>query len=336
MDLSTTYLGLKLEHPLVAGASPLAADLDHVRRLEDGGAAAIVLHSLFEEQLMAEHSEQQAYVDAFENANAEAMDYLPKRDDYVLGPDAYLEEIRKFKAAVKIPIIGSLNGVTNSGWLDYAEQIQQAGADALELNLYSLPTNPEETSAMIEERMVEMVRHVKAKVKVPVTVKLSPFFTSPANIAFQLERAGADGLTIFNRFYQPDIDIEQLEVKPSLELSTSAELKLRLRWLAVLSSKMKLSLAVTGGVHTATDALKSIMAGASAVQAVSVVLEQGPSWFAKTRDEIKAWLESHEYESLTQSRGSMNFSHCPDPGLYERANYMKVLKSWAKNKPTAL
>jgi dihydroorotate dehydrogenase (fumarate) len=336
MDLSTTYLGLKLKHPLVVGASPLAADLDQVRRLEDAGAAAIVMHSLFEEQLLVEQSTQQAYVEAFENANAEALSYLPTAEDYLLGSDAYLEQIRKIKAAVQVPVIGSLNGVTDSGWLDYAERIQQAGADALELNVYALPTSTEDTGLLLERRLVEMVRRVKAKIQIPVAVKLSPFYTSPANVGAQLVAAGADGLILFNRFYQPDIDIEQLEGRRSLELSTSAELRLRLRWLAVLNSKLKVSLAVTGGVHTAADAVKAVMAGASAIQSVSAVLQNGPTWFTKTRDEMKVWLERHEYESVTQAIGCMNLSHCPDPGIYERGNYMKVLQSWPKSNPSTL
>lgn len=330
MDLSTTYLGLKLKHPLVVGASPMAGDLDQVKRLEDAGAAAIVMHSLFEEQLMLEQAAQQAYVDTFENANMEAMGYLPKPAEYVLGPEEYLEQIRKVKAAVKIPVIGSLNGVTNSGWLDYASKIEQAGADALELNVYSLPTRVEDAALTLESRMVEMVKHVKAKVKIPVAVKLSPFFTSPVNVASQLVAAGVDGLVVFNRFYQPDIDIEQLEVRHTLDLSTSTELKLRLRWLAVLSAKVKTSFALTGGVHSASDALKAVMAGANAVQVVSAILKDGPTWIGKTRDEMKVWLESREYESLAQSMGSMNLARCPDPGVYERGNYMKVLRTWTR------
>jgi len=330
MDLSTTYLGLKLKHPLVVGASPMAGDLDQVKRLEDAGAAAIVMHSLFEEQLLLEQSAQQSYVDAFENANAEAMGFLPKPAEYQLGPNEYLEQIRKVKAAVKVPVIGSLNGVTNSGWLDYAAMIQQAGADALELNVYALPTNAEDNAATLETRTVEMVKHVKSKVKIPVAVKLSPFYTSTVSVATQLVAAGADGLVLFNRFYQPDIDIEQLEVRHSLELSTSSELRLRLRWLAILSAKVKAPLAVTGGVHTASDALKAVMAGASAVQVVSAILKEGPTWISKTRDEMKVWLESREYASLAQGLGSMNLTRCPDPGVYERGNYMKVLRTWSK------
>lgn len=330
MDLSTTYLGLKLKHPLVVGASPMAGDIDQVKRLEDAGAAAIVMHSLFEEQLMFEAAAQLAYVDSFENANMEAMGFLPKPADYVLGPEEYLEQVRKVKAAVKVPVIGSLNGLTNSGWLDYSMKIEQAGADALELNVYSMPTKVDDSAMSLESRLAEMVKHIKSKVKIPVAVKLSPFFTSPVNVATQLVNAGADGLVVFNRFYQPDIDIEQLEVRHSLELSTSSELRVRLRWLAVLSAKVKTSLAVTGGVHTASDALKAVMAGASAVQVVSAILKDGPTWISKTRDEMKVWLESRDYESLAQGLGSMNLARCPDPGVYERGNYMKVLRTWSK------
>ena len=331
MDLSTTYLGLKLKHPLVVGASPMTGDLDQVKRVEDAGAAAVVMHSLFEEQLLLEHSAQQAYVDAFDNANAEAMSFLPKPADYVLGPDEYLEQLRKLKAAVKIPVIGSLNGLTNSGWLDYAARIEQAGADALELNFYVMATGTDDTAQGLEARLVEMVKHIRNKVKIPIAIKLSPFFTSPVNVGSQLIAAGADGLVLFNRFYQPDIDIEQLDVRHSLDLSTSAELRLRLRWVAVLSAKLKTSLAITGGVHTATDALKAVMAGASAVQSVSAVLKNGPTWISKTRDEMRVWLESRDYVSLAQAMGSMNMARCPEAGVYERGNYMKVLRSWTQS-----
>ncbi len=331
MDLSTKYLGLNLKHPLVVGASPLVNDLDQVRRLEDAGAAAIVMQSLFEEQLLLEAAAAQAYIEVHENASAEALDFIPKASEYLLGPDEYLEQLRKVKAAVKVPVIGSLNGVTASGWLDYATKIEQAGADALELNVYMLPSSVTESAAVLEERTVEMVRTVRSKVKIPVSVKLSPFYTSPVNLVSQLAAAGADGFVVFNRFYQPDIDIEQLEVRHSLELSTSAELRLRLRWLAVLSAKVPgVSLAVTGGVHTATDALKAVMAGANAVQSVSAILKNGPSWLGKARDEMALWLESREYESLGQALGSMNLAHCPEPQAYERGNYMRVLRTWTR------
>ena len=253
MDLSTTYLGLKLKHPIVLGASPLTHDVDKAKQIADAGAAAIVMHSLFEEQILLEHSAQQTYVEAHENANAEAQTFTAKPGPYSIGPDEYLELLSKVKAAVDIPVIGSLNGVTNSGWLDFAKRIQQAGADALELNVYSLPTNPKESGSTLESRTIEMVRTVKHKVTIPVTVKLSPFYTSPASFVAQLEHVGANGFAVFNRFYQPDIDVEQLEVKHTLELSTPAELLLRLRWLAVISANSKASLALTGGVHSAMD-----------------------------------------------------------------------------------
>lgn len=331
MDLSTNYLGLKLKHPLVVGASPMSNDVDQVRRLEDAGASAIVMHSLFEEQLILEQSNQQAYVESFENANAEALDFLPRASEFMLGPDEYLEQIRKVKAAVSMPVIGSLNGVSDSGWLDCAKRIEQAGADALELNVYSLPTSPSETGVALEARIAKMVNRVKGVTKIPVSVKLSPFFTSPVHVAGRLVAAGADGLTLFNRFYQPDIDIEQLEVRHSLDLSSSSELRLRLRWLAILSVKTNCSLGVTGGVHSASDALKAVMAGAHAVQVVSAILLNGPSWISKTRDEMGVWLESRDYKSLAQAQGSMNLARCPDPGVYERGNYMRVLRTWTKS-----
>ena len=330
MDLSTTYLGLRLAHPLVVGASPLVDDLDRVKRLRDAGAAAFVMHSLFEEQLLLEHSAQAAYVEGFEHTFAEAADFLPKPSEYVLGPSEYLEQIQKVKALVDVPVIGSLNGVTDSGWLDYAEQIRQAGADAIELNLYSLPTNPDESALAIEQRMTDMVRHVRKSVRIPIAVKLSPFFTSPVNFCKELVAAGADGLVVFNRFYQPDIDIEELAVERSLELSSSSELRLRLRWLAILSARLSTSLAVTGGVHTSTDALKAVMAGAHAVQVVSAILKNGPGWIEDTRNEMSQWLDAHEYESLAQAHASMNLSKCPDPGAYERGNYVRILRAWTK------
>lgn len=329
MDLSTTYLGLKLEHPLVMGASPLVDDLDTVRKVEDAGAAAIVMHSLFEEQILLEAQGTEAALDAHENAFAEALDYFPDRGEYALGPVEYLEQVRKIKAAVKIPVIGSLNGTSNAGWLDYAKQIEQAGADALELNVYQLVTDPQETAQTVEDRTVEMLRTVKGQVKIPVALKLSPFYTAPASFAKRLDEAGADGLVLFNRFYQPDIDLEALDVEHKLELSTSSELLLRLRWLAIISPQVKASLACSGGVHSGDDALKAVMAGAHAVQAVSAVLKNGPGWFSRTRDQMVQWLTEHEYESLGQGQGSMNLQRSPQPALYERGNYMKVLRAFA-------
>jgi len=330
MDLSTNYLGLKLKHPIILGASPLAHDIDQIKRVADAGAAAIVMHSLFEEQILMEDSVQQSLVEAHENTNAEATDFVPKPIQYSFGPEEYLELVSKAKKAVDVPVIGSLNGVTNTGWLDYAKRIQQAGADALELNVYSLPTNPKDSGNTLESRTIDMVRTIKQKITIPVAIKLSPFYTSPAYFAAQLEQVGVSGFVVFNRFYQPDIDVDQLEVKHSLELSTPSELLLRLRWLAILSAQVKGSLAVTGGVHSSMDVLKSVMAGAHAVQVVSAVLKQGPTWITKARQELEQWLEKKEYDSLAQALGSMNLARCPEPSAYERANYMRVLSGWTK------
>jgi dihydroorotate dehydrogenase (fumarate) len=289
------------------------------------------MHSLFEDQILLEQSAQQAHVEAHENTQAEATDFVPKPGAYSVGPDEYLESLSKLKAAVGIPVIGSLNGVSNSGWLDYAKRIQQAGADALELNIYSMPTNAKEAGTTLESRIIEMVRTIKHKITIPISVKLSPFYTSPANFVAQLEHVGANGFTIFNRFYQPDIDVEKLEVNHTLELSTPTELLLRLRWLAVLSPTVRASLAVTGGVHSAGDVLKSVMAGAHAVQVVSAILKQGPTWIKQTVAELEQWLVTHEYESLNQALGSMNLSRCPEPAAYERANYMRVLSGFSRS-----
>jgi dihydroorotate dehydrogenase (fumarate) len=328
MNLSTTYLGLKLAHPLMPGASPLSTDLDTVRRLEDAGAAAIVMHSLFEEQIAMEQAAALDHVDAHDESSAEATSYFPRPEAYRLGPDDYLALIAKIKAAVKVPVIASLNGVTKGGWLSYAKQMQQAGADALELNVYYLPTDPAMTSEHVEVTAVEMVQEVKKNITIPVAVKLGPFYSSLPNVARRLETAGADGLVLFNRFYQPDIDVEQLEAKRTLQYSTSAELNLRLRWLAILSGRLRPSLAASGGVHTATDVVKAVMAGAHAVQVVSALLQKGPAYLRQLRDELSRWLEAHEYESLGQMRGSMNLVKSPDPTAYERANYIQILQGW--------
>jgi len=328
MNLSTTYLGLKLAHPLMPGASPLAADLDAVRRLEDAGAAAIVMHSLFEEQIAMEQAADLDHVDAHDESSAEARSYFPRPDAYRLGPDDYLALIARIKAAVKVPVIASLNGVTQGGWLSYARQIQQAGADALELNVYYLPTDPTVTSEQVEVTAAEMVKEIKKSITIPVAVKLAPFYTSLPHFAQRLETAGVDGLVLFNRFYQPDIDVEELEAKRTLQYSTSAELNLRLQWLAILSGRLRPSLAVSGGVHTTTDVVKAVMAGAHAVQVVSALLQKGPGYLRQLREELSQWLEKHEYESLDQMRGSMNLVKSPDPTAYQRANYIQVLQGW--------
>jgi dihydroorotate dehydrogenase (fumarate) len=328
MDLSTTYLGLKLKNPIMPGASPLVDDLDTVKKLEDAGAPAIVMHSLFEEQIQQEQMNTMLAMELPAESFAEALSYFPKPDEYRLGPEAYLEQIRKIKAAVSIPVIGSLNGSTPAGWLDYAKQIQQAGADALELNVYVLATNPWETGEAIERRVLDIVQGVKKSVTIPVSVKLSVFYSSLSNLARKLDDFQVDGLVLFNRFYQPDINIENLEVESSLQLSDSSELLVRLRWLAILAGNVKGSLCASGGVHTPQDAIKALMAGANAIQVVSALLKNGPDYLAKLRQGMVAWLEEHEYESITQMIGSMSLQNCPNPGAFERANYMRVLQSW--------
>ncbi|MEZ5319009.1 MAG: dihydroorotate dehydrogenase-like protein [Vicinamibacterales bacterium] len=328
MDLRTTYLGLELEHPLMPGASPLVDDLDTVRRLEDAGAAAIVMHSLFEEQISREVERRHEHLEAHEHVFAEALSYFPAPDEYALGPDRYLEQVRLVKDAVSVPVIGSLNGTSPEGWLNYARLIEQAGADAIELNFYYVATDPEETATQVEDRLVEIVGHVRHRVRVPIAVKLSPFFTSLPHLARRLADAGADGLVLFNRFYQPDIDPEMLEAVPHLHFSTSDELLLRVRWLAILSGRVRTSLAATGGVHTGLDALKAVMAGAHAVQLVAALLQRGPAHLAAVRRDLSHWLEEREYESLRQAQGSMSLERSPDPEAFERGNYMRALQSW--------
>ena len=331
MDLSTTYLGFELPHPFISGASPLADNLDTVRALEDAGAAAIVMRSLFEEQLDAEWLDAQQSMDAPSESFGEALSYFPKPEGFVIGPEEYLDQIRKIKQAIGIPVIGSLNGSTPGGWLDYAKQIENAGADAVELHIYTVPTDPDETGSARFGQMVEMLQSVKKAVKIPVAVKMSPFYSSLANVAKRLGEAGADGLILFNRFYQPDIDVEDLEVVQHLSLSTSAELPLRLRWLAIVSGRVDASLAVTGGVHTYLDAIKAVMCGANGVQMVSALLENGPGHIKTIREEVAKWLEEHEYESLRQMQGSMSLMKCPDPNAFIRGNYIKILQTWQSN-----
>ncbi len=328
MDLSTTYLGCELPHPFMPGASAMCEDLDTIKRLEDGGASAIVLHSLFEEQIVGEQMAAMGTMEATSDSFAEALSYFPTPEQFRLGPHEYLEHVGKAKAALGVPLIASLNGTTPGGWLDYAKLIEQAGADALELNVYYLATDPSETGLSMRQQTLEMVKEVKQAVKLPVAVKMSPFYTSVAHAAKEMVDAGADGLVLFNRFYQPDLDIEQLEASRTLRLSDSSELLLRLRWLAILSGRIDTSLAVTGGVHTAVDAIKAIMCGAHAVQLVSALYKNGPAHLGRLRDEVSAWLEAHEYESLRQMQGSMNLLRSPDPKAYERANYMHILKGW--------
>lgn len=329
MNLKTRYLGFELAHPFVLGASPLVDDLDTVRRAEDAGAAAIVMHSLFEEQIESEHAFTEGVLQIHDDSHPEALRYLSGADAFALTPDRYLRQLRRIKDAVRVPVIASLNGVTDEAWLDYVVQCEQAGADAVELNVYELSTDPHQTAEAIEQRTEEMVRSLKSKTRLPVALKLSPFYTSLAHVVLRMEQAGADGFVLFNRFYQSDIDVEGLAVKAHLELSTSSELLLRLRWLAILSPLVGASLAVTGGIHTSVDAVKALMAGAHSVQVVSEVLKHGVGRFAELVSGLSAWLDEHEYHSVSQLQGSMNLERCPSPGAYERANYMQVLHSWS-------
>ncbi len=327
MDLSTKYLGFELPHPLMPGASPLVDDMDMVRRLEDSGAAAIVMHSLFEEQITSERREA-SLVESHEESFAEAVSYTPDAEIFALGPDEYLEQVQRIRRAISVPVIASLNGTTPNSWIEYARLIEQAGAHALEINVYYLPTDPLEDGEDVESRTLATAEAVKGAVSIPVAVKLSPFFSSFSNLAGKLDKAGADGLVIFNRFYQPDIDIEALDVLPTVRLSDSGDLLLRLRWLAILSGRVRCSLAVTGGVHTAADAIKAVMAGAHAVQMVSALLRRGPEHLRRVREEMTQWMEEHGYESLRQMQGSMSLARSGNPAALERANYMRVLQSW--------
>jgi len=328
MDLSMTYLGLDLPHPFMAGASPLVDELDSVRRLVDAGASAIVMHSLFEEQITQEQMLDFLETEVPSESYAEATSYFPTPTEYALGPERYLEHIAAIKREVDVPVIASLNGVSSGGWLEYARLLEQAGADALELNVYYVPTDLQESSEEIERRIVDIGRRVREAVTTPVAMKLSPFYTAFANLAHRLDQAGIDGLVLFNRFYQPDIDIEELAAVPALRLSSSSELLLRLRWLAILYGRVDCSLAVTGGVHTVEDALKAVMAGASCVQMVSGLLRNGVGALTELRSGVAEWLEEHEYESLRQAQGSMSHQRVPDPSAFERGNYARVLQSW--------
>lgn len=328
MDLSTTYLGFTLPHPLMPGASPLVDDLDTVRRLEDAGAAAIVMRSLFEEQITREQLGSVHDIMVHEDSFAEALSYFPEPDEYALGPERYLEQLRNIKAAVGVPVIASLNGTSAKGWIDYAKYMQEAGADAVEINFYHVATDLDESGPDVERRLLDVVSLVKQATTVPVAVKLSPFFSSLPHLAQQLDALHVEGLVLFNRFYQADIDPEALEATPSLTLSTSNALLPRVRALATLSGRVRASLAATGGVHTALDALKAVMAGAHAVQIVAALLQHGPQQLRVIRDELAKWLEDHEYESLQKAQGSMSLERCPDPSAFVRGNYMRVLQTW--------
>ncbi len=329
IDLSTTYLHMSLKNPIVASASPLCENLDNIRRMEDVGVAAVVLHSLFEEQITLQSVDLDRYISSGSESFAEALSYFPDMRYYNLGPDGYLEHIRKAKEMVDIPIIASLNGYSSGGWIRYAKMMEEAGADALELNIYYLATDPQTTSQEIERMYVELVQNVTNSIQIPVAVKLSPYFSATANIAHQLTEAGAKGLVLFNRFYQPDIDLETLEVIPNLTLSTPAELRLRLRWVAILHDQLEADLAVTGGVHTAADVIKSMMAGANVSMMTSALLLRGINYVSRVYMDLLTWMEENEYESIHQMQGSMSQKKVGDPTSFARANYMKVLRSFA-------
>ncbi len=328
MDFSTTYLSLKLKNPLVASASPLSYSLDSMRRVEDAGASALVMYSLFEEQITHEQAELNHYLTRGSETFAEALTYFPQPQSFNLGPEEYIDLIAKAKAALKIPIIGSLNGVTPGGWIKYAKNIEEAGADALELNVYYIPTDPAVGSAEVENRYIDVLKAVKSTVRIPVAMKLSPFFSAMANMARRLDEAGANGLVLFNRFYQPDIDLETLEITPNLHLSNSIDMRLPLRWIAILHGRLKASLAATTGVHTAEDALKMLMAGADATMLASALLKHGPQRISEILTNMTSWLEEHEYVSVAQMKGSMSQRSIADPSAFERANYMKVLQAY--------
>ncbi len=328
MDLTTRYLGLALKNPLVPSASPLSRSLDVIRRMEDAGAAAVVLHSLFEEQITLESSQLDHYLSYFTEAFAEALTWYPELKGYRVGPEEYLEQIRKAKEAVRIPIIASLNGSTPGGWIGYGREMQQAGADALELNPYLVAADPRRDSAAVEARLLEIVRALKSSVSIPVAIKLSPYFSATAHIAAKLAEAGADGLVLFNRFYQPDLDLEALEVVPRLVLSTSEELRLPLRWVAILYGRVLVDLALTTGVHTHIDALKGLMAGARVTMMASELLQNGVGRIGELLREMERWMEEHEYESVAQMQGSMSQIKVQDPVAFERANYIRTLQSW--------
>jgi dihydroorotate dehydrogenase (fumarate) len=329
VDLTTTYLGLELKNPLVASASPLSEKVDSIRRLEDAGLSAVVIYSLFEEQIIRESLHLHESLEQGTESYAEALSYLPDTGRYIIGPDSYLKHIQKAKQAVDIPIIGSLNGFTTGGWIEYARKIEQAGADALELNIYSMATNPNVTGAQLEEDDIALIRDIRAQIKIPIAVKISPFFTSLPNFAKRMVEAGANGLVLFNRFYQPDFDLEALEVVPNLVLSSPAELRLPLRWIAILYGHVQVDLALTTGLHTAEDLIKSIMAGASAGMTASALLRHGTERAGEILQKMQAWMDEHEYESVSQMKGSMSQKAVADPAAFERANYIKVLSSFS-------
>lgn len=328
MNLSTDYLGLELAHPLMVGASPLSDDLDQIRRLEDAGSSAIVMHSLFEEQIEREQVAAMHVFDTAIGAHPEATSYLPEPDTFTLGPDEYLEQVRRVRDCASVPVFASLNGTRAGRWLEYAAAVEEAGASAIELNNYQIVSEPDRTAQQVEDELVTMVRELRARVSIPIAVKMAPFYTALANLAARIVEAGADGLIVFNRFLLPDVDPEGLEVERGLCLSRPDELPLRLTWLALLYGQTRASLAATGGVHSGEDAIKAVCCGADAVQIVSRILQKGPEEMALLLRQFRDWLDENEYQSLLELRGALSARRCPDPEVYRRVNYIRLLQSW--------
>jgi dihydroorotate dehydrogenase (fumarate) len=327
-DLSTTYLGLNLKNPLVASASPLSKKLDRAKKLEDAGISAIVMYSLFEEQIIHESLELDHFLNRGSDSFPEALSYLPDGGMYGISPEKYLNQLAAIKKALKIPVIGSLNGVSKGGWTSYARKIEEAGADALELNVYYIATDLDMSSGDIEDTQVELVAEVKSAINIPLAVKISPFVTSIPNFAKRLVEAGADGLVLFNRFYQPDFDLDELEIVHSLDLSTSSDLRLPLRWISILHGKINTDFALTSGVHSYTDVLKAMMSGAKVAMMASNLLHSGEQAISPMLNALEAWMQEREYESIQQMQGSMSQKSVKEPAAFERANYMKVLNSF--------
>jgi dihydroorotate dehydrogenase (fumarate) len=331
MNLNTTYMGIPLKNPIVPSASPMSENVDNIRRMADAGAAAVTMFSIFEEQLRIEAAALDHYTSLGDNIYAESTSFFPKGDDYHIAPTRYLDIIHRASEAVDIPIIGSLNGMTSEGWIDYASQIEQAGARALELNIFMLPTDPHISGARVEESYLEIVKAVKEIVTIPVAVKMNPFFSSIAHMAKRFEDAGADGLVMFNRFIQPDFDLDELEVVPNLTLSGPGEIRLPLRWIAILYGKLGVSLAASRGVHSATEVVKYLLAGADIVCTTSALLKKGIPFITTLLNDLTAWMDAHEYESVEQMKGSMSQQSIADPAAFERANYIKTIEHFKRH-----
>lgn len=331
MNLTTTYMGLALRNPIVPSASPMSENVDNIRRMAEAGAPAIIMFSIFEEQLRVEAEAMDHYMAVGDNMCAESTTFFPRSGEYQVGPERYLDIIHRASQAVDIPIIGSLNGMTSEGWIDYASQIEKAGARALELNIFMLPTDPKISGAAIEDSYLEIVKAVKATVSIPVAVKMNPFFSSIAHMAKRFEEAGADGLVMFNRFIQPDFDLDELEVVPSMNLSTPGEIRLPLRWIAILYGRLGISLAASRGVHSATEVVKYLLAGADIVCTTSALLKHGPGYINRLLSDLVKWMDEHEYESVEQMKGAMSQKSVADPAAFERAHYIKTIEHFKRH-----